>query len=309
MAARVLEGGSGEAVNVGVGYAKFRHAFGDAEAVVELVDKVTKAVKAAVYAQITGYLVEARLNGGAVELEDCGHADGVSGAMMSVVYGSERMAEGVDGAEAFLKGGGAHSGGAHHVGAGFDVGAVLVGAREVVDDQFHAFDGDALAHGMVVRAGEGFDAMGKGVEPGTSSDSGRHTDCELRIANDYRRQDFGVEDDLFLLALRVGYDAGAPDFGAGASGGGDGDYGSDGVGVCTRPPIANVFKVPDWPRLTRHEGDHFAEVESRAATKGNDAIVTAVFVGCYSGGEVVLVGIRVDVAKDGAPQASARHEV
>ena len=187
MAAGVLEGGGDEAVNVGVGDAKVGHALGDAEFVVEFVDKVAKAVKAAVYAEIAGYSVEALLDGGAVELEDGGHTDGVGGAVMSMVHGAERMAEGVDGAEAFLKGGGAHGGGAHHVGTRFDVGAVLVGAGEVVDDQLHAFDGDALAHGMVVRAGEGFDAMGKGVEPGASGDGGRHTDSELWIANDYRR--------------------------------------------------------------------------------------------------------------------------
>ena len=134
MAAGVLEGGGGEAVNVGVGDAKVGHALGDAEFVVEFVDKVAKAVEAAVYAEVTGYLIEALLDGGAVELEDGGHTDGVSGAVVSVVHGAERMAEGVDGAEAFLKGGGAHGGGAHHVGAGFDIGAVLVGAQEVVDD-------------------------------------------------------------------------------------------------------------------------------------------------------------------------------
>ena len=118
-----------------------------------------------------------------------------------------------------------------------------------------------------------------------------------------------MEDDFFLLALRVGDDAGAPDFGAGAGGGGDGDDGRDGSSVGARPPIANVFKIPDWPRLTRHEGDHLAKVETRAAAKGDDAVVAAVFIGCYSGGEVVLVGVGVDIAKDGAPQASARHEV
>ena len=56
-----------------------------------------------------------------------------------------------------------------------------------------------------------------------------------------------MEDDFFLLALRVGDDAGAPDFGAGASGGGDGDNGSDGSSVGTSPPIADIFKIPDWP--------------------------------------------------------------
>ena len=50
MAAGVLEGGGGEAVNVGVGDAEVGHAFGDAEAGIEFVDKVAKAVKAAVYA-------------------------------------------------------------------------------------------------------------------------------------------------------------------------------------------------------------------------------------------------------------------
>ena len=134
MAAGVLEGGGGEAVNVGVGDAEVGHALGDAEAGIEFVDKVAKAVKAAVYAEIAGYSVEALLDGGAVELEDGGHTNSVGGAVMSMVHGAERMAEGVDGAEAFLKGGGAHGGGAHHVGAGFDIGAVLVGAQEVVDD-------------------------------------------------------------------------------------------------------------------------------------------------------------------------------
>ena len=247
VAAGVLEGGGGEAVNVGVGDAEVGHALGDAEAGIEFVDKVAKAVEAAVYAEVAGYLVEALLDGGAVELEDGGHTDGVSGAVVGMVHGAQGMAEGVDGAKAFLKGGGAHGGGAHHVSAGFDIGAVLVGAREVVDDQFHAFDGDALAHRMVMRAGKGFDAMGKGVEPSASGDGGRHTYCELRIANDYRRQDLGVEYDLFLLALRVGDDACPPDFGAGAGGGGDGDNGSDGSSVGTSPPVADIFKIPDWP--------------------------------------------------------------
>ena len=61
--------------------------------------------------------------------------------------------------------------------------------------------------------------------------------------------------------------------------------------------------------MTRHEGDHLAKVEAGAAAKGDDAVVVAVFISCDSGGEVVLVGIGVDVAEDGAAEASARHEV
>ena len=62
MAAGVLEGGGDEAVNVGVGDAEFGHALGDAEFAVELVDKVAKAVKAAVYAEVAGHSAEARSN-------------------------------------------------------------------------------------------------------------------------------------------------------------------------------------------------------------------------------------------------------
>ena len=62
MAAGVLEGGGDEAVNIGVGDAKVGHALGDAEAGIEFVDKVAKAVKAAVYAEVAGHSAEARSN-------------------------------------------------------------------------------------------------------------------------------------------------------------------------------------------------------------------------------------------------------
>src|SRR3712207_4855108 len=72
------------------------------------------------------------VDGGAVEDEYVGHEHGVRHAVMSVVQGSHRMREGVDGAESFLESGAPHECGRHHVGARLDVPAVLHRAGEAL---------------------------------------------------------------------------------------------------------------------------------------------------------------------------------
>ena len=71
---------------------------------------------------------------------------------MGVVERADRMRQRMDGAEALLEGGGAHRRRAHHVGARLDIVAVGNGLRQVVEDEPHALDGDAVGHRVVAGA-------------------------------------------------------------------------------------------------------------------------------------------------------------
>ena len=85
----------------------------------------------------------------------------------------------------------------------------------------------------------------------------------------------GMEDDLLLVRRLVGDDAGAADLRAGARRRRHGDDRRDAVRVGARPPVADILEIPHRPRLRRHEGDAFADIERRAAADRDDAVMAA----------------------------------
>ena len=195
------------------------------------------------------------------------------------------------------------------MGARLQVVAVGVGAAEVLVDEAHPLQRDALPHRVVEGRTVGLQAVGQGVHPRTRRDRLRHADGELGVGDHHRWQHLGVEDDLLYVRGGVGDDAGAPDLRPGAGGGGDGDRGCDGVRIGTGPPVAHVLEVPDRAGLAGHEGDHLAEVERRPAAEGNDAVMIACAKGGNAGIEVLLGGIGVDLGEDRAAEAARLQDV
>jgi len=84
-----------------------------------------------------------------------------------------------------------------------------------------------------------------------------------------------MKDDLLLVRLFIEDDAGAAHFTARAGRGGNGHDRRDALRIGARPPVANVFEIPERPRLPRHERDDLAGVETRAAAEGHDSVMIA----------------------------------
>ena len=64
--------------------------------------------------------------------------------------------------------------------------------------------------------------------------------------------------------------------------------------VRTHPPVTDVFEIPDRAALTRHEGQHFAQIETGAAAKGHHAIEPSRAIGFERGIKVLARRIGVD---------------
>ena len=229
--------------------------------------------------------------------------------MVGVVHRADRVAKCVNSAKPLLETGRAHRSRRHHIRARLDVAAVLIGAGQVVDHQLHPFKGDALRHGVIMRAAEGFDTMGKGIKAGARRDCRRHANGQFWIADHHRRQNLGVKDDLLFGGFGVGDDAGAAHLGSGARGGGHGDDGRDCVCIGAGPPIADILKIPNRTGLTRHKGDHLTKVQAGPAAKGDHAIMAACLIGRDACGQVCLVRVGVNLAEHGTSKARCLHHV
>ena len=118
-----------------------------------------------------------------------------------------------------------------------------------------------------------------------------------------------MEDDLLHMARAVRQYAGAADLGAGAGGGRHSDDRRDRRGVGPRPPIADVFEIPNRTRLACHEGDELANIQARATADGDDTIVVAGAVDRDTGGEVLLARVGIHIGKHGGPEAGRLQNV
>ena len=202
-----------------------------------------------------------------------------------------------------------HHCGAHHLGAGLDILAVAISARQVLFDQPHPFQRYALAHGMIMRAGKCLNAMGKSIKPGASGNGRRQTHRQLGVANHHCGQNLGMKDDFFDMGFCIGDHTGAADLGSGASGGWHRDNGRNGTAVGAGPPIANIFKIPHRPALGLHKGHHLAQIEARAAAKGNHPVMVALPIGRNPSVQVFLCWIWINLTKHSAAQPGGLHKV
>ncbi|CAM3982580.1 hypothetical protein PHIN109289_19720 [Phaeobacter inhibens] len=308
-AGRVDEGAFDEFWNGGFGDAQFGQSAWDAEAVVQLLHIGADALKAAVDAQIICGGLEAVGDLRCVEGQHRGHADGVGGAVVGVEERPDRVAHGVDRAQPFLEGGGAHGGGRHHLRAGLNVGAISIGARQVLLHQAHALQRDTLGHRVVMGRGERLDTMRKGIQTGACGDELRHADGQFGVADHHGGQHLGVKDDLFLMGHAVGDHRGAAHFGTGPSRGRHRDDRRDGIGIGASPPVADILKIPHRPGLAAHEGNHLAQIQPRAAAKGNHPVVIACLIGGNTGFEVFLVRVGVNLAEHRPTKARGLQDV
>jgi hypothetical protein len=223
--------------------------------------------------------------------------------VVGIVEAAEGMRQGVNGAEPALEGGGAHGGGHEHVAARIEVLRSVDGGRQVLLHQPQPLDRDPLRQRVVGRRAIGLEAVGKRVHARRRGELGRQADGEPGVEEGELRHHLRVKDDLLLVRLGMGDDAGPADLGAGPGGGRHRDDGRDGVGVGPRPPVADVLEVEDRPGLAVHEGDELADVERRAAAEGDHAVVVAVLEGRHPVGDILLDRIGRTSANSPTPSA------
>ena len=217
---------------------------------------------------------------------------------MRAVNRADRVAQRMDGAKTLLEGDRAHGRRTHHMRAGFHIIRVGIDLRQVFQHQPHAFQRDALRHRMVERAGIGFQAMGKGIHPRAGGDEARHAHGQLGVADGDGGKQFRVEDDLLLVGLRIGQNPGAAHFGPGPCRGRHGDDGRDLAGIGARPPVIDIFQVPDRHRLARHQRNHLAQIQRRSAAKADHPVVPARAVDGKARFHVAFVRVGINLRED-----------
>ena len=148
------------------------------------------------------------------------------------------------------------------MGSRYQVGTVPVGSRKILLDQAHALKRDSLGQRVIMGGGECLDAMRERVEPGAGGNESGHADRQFRIADDHRRQDLRMKDNFFHVRFGIDDHRRPTDFRTSTSGCGNRDNRRDDIGVGARPPVANVFKIPYWTRLSCHERHHLAQVHT-----------------------------------------------
>ncbi len=205
----------------------------------------------------------------------------------------------MDGAQALLECGGAHSGRGQHVRPRLEVPAVGNRARQVLLDQPRSLERHAVGVRMVRGHAVGLEIVRQRVHAGRRRDMRRQPESKLGIADDDARHHLGVEENLFGVRRLVGDDGGAADLGAGAGGGRHGDDGQDPIGIGAGPPIADVLEVPHRPRLAGHQGDDLAGIERAAAAKADHAVVAAGAKRLEPVMDILLDRVRPDVMEEG----------
>ncbi|OYX01240.1 MAG: hypothetical protein B7Z15_19740 [Rhizobiales bacterium 32-66-8] len=150
--------------------------------------------------------------------------------------------------------------------------------------------------------------MGQRIHAGADGDEFGHADGKFGIGNHHLGHHQRVEDYLFSMGGLVGDDAGAADFRAGAGRGRHGDDGENALGIGAGPPVADILEIPHWPCLAGHEGDDLADIEPRAAAKGDDAIMAALAEHLDAGLDIGRDRVGFDLGEDADGNAGILEE-
>ena len=148
-----------------------------------------------------------------------------------------------------------------HVGAGFEISAILDSTRQISVDDLDSFERHAIGERVKRVHAIGFKAMGKRVHSGRHRQERRKSDRQFRIFNGDLGQHQGMEDDLFLMGVFAGNHTRAADLRAGSGRRRHGNDRGYSIRIGPRPPVANVLEIPYRPGLRHHEGHAFADVQ------------------------------------------------
>ncbi len=113
-----------------------------------------------------------------------------------------------------------------------------------------------------------------------------------------------MEDHRFDLLFAIGHDTSAPNFRPSPRRRWHRNDWIDRSSICPCPIIANIFKIPDWARLTRLKGDQLANVQTRPPAKGNNAIVIPRPKRLDSGFQIGICRVWIDLREQGTTQTS-----
>ncbi len=208
------------------------------------------------------------------------------------------MRDRVHAAEALLERGRAHRGGREHLCPRLDVVPVRAGAWQVVLDEPHPLERDAVGEGMESGRAVRLEAVHEGVDAGRRRDVARQADGELGVEDHDARHHERVKDDLLLVRLLVEDHARAADLRARPGRGWHRNDRCDARGICPRPPVADVLEVPERSLLSRHEGNDLACIERGTPAEGDDAVVAARTVGGEAGEHVAARGVTAHGAEE-----------
>ena len=81
------------------------------------------------------------------------------------------------------------------------------------------------------------------------------------------------------------------------------------VSIGTGPPVTDIFVIPYRASLAAHEGDHLAEIETGATTKGDDTIMPTGEIGLEASRQVFFIRIGIDFGKHRATEAGLIEQV
>ena len=211
---------------------------------------------------------------GGAEFHASDQAKRVGESMMHSANRRERMRERMNHTQVFLKRHRAHRRGNEHVAARFEVIAVGVGAGQGLDDQADAFEGDAVAHRVKLRAGKALDAMRERIRASGGSKFRWQAGRELRIENHQLGEQLGVKEHGFAMRGIQRDHRTATDFAPGARRRRDGDARSE------SGPIGCVIELREIKaRPFDQQPRRFARIQRAAATDGDDSIAVVLHKG------------------------------
>ena len=283
---------------------QFKQGVGHADVLAQFEDEGQKAVEPrGRQTQISGQAGDALFNGRAIEFQHVGHQGGVGHAVMGVVQRTNRMGEGMHAAQAFLEGGGPHRCGREHLPARVEVRRGVHGPHQCVGHQAHAFDRDAIGHGVESRRTVRLQTVRQGIHAGTGGDFGRHADGHGRVADDYAGHHFRMEDDPFGVACFVDDHRRTAHFRTCTRRGRHRDDRGDAAFIGAGPVVADVFEIPDRAGLAAHERNELAHVQAAATAEGDHTVVFAGAPGVEPAGQVGFDRVGLEVAEQRDAQA------
>ena len=197
---------------------------------------------------------------------------GIEGSMMQVqaAHGAERVGQGMNGAETFLKRHGAFESAHHHLPARAPVGAIRGRNPDCAPPAPETVKRDRLGGRIDRRRHESFETMRYRVHPGRRGETGRQRIGQFRIAQGDARQHMRA-DDAQLAPLASNDDAGTADLRSRSRRGRNGDERRH---VAAYPANAALDRgiLRQRTGMRGQQAHGLGEIERGAAADGDDAV-------------------------------------
>ncbi|EPY38964.1 hypothetical protein AGDE_04965 [Angomonas deanei] len=301
--ADVLEGGIGEAAEIGVLLdTECLEARGNLHSDGQLADTSDGGISGLGIGETEGGLTEGLGNvsqtvgnHGLVVVLDVGEKDGIADTVGEVVHGTELVGHGVDVAEAGAVEG--HTGevlGIAHTLSGGDIVTVEGGSHEVLLDETHGLKRAGISDVGGTEGAVGLDGVGEGVHTSGGGDRLGELHHHLSIVNgDGGGDGVGGDHHLHLTHL-IGDDGEAGDLGGGTGSGVDGN-----AGVLRLLGDIETLVVVDLTAVGLDDSDTLGAVLGTTTTNTDDAVGLGLLEGLETVFDVLHGGVGLHIVEDG----------